>query len=669
MKLPKHLLATPIILGVMILSNSSSFAHNGKLAKAYPLGPIVIDGNFSEWPASATRYNLNTPHSDTKPINGADFNGFFQVGYRLDNQSFYLAITVYDDDFIEDTSANVQWSSQDGLELYVDGTHLQAGSGVASFMYSKKLRNINKAFYDAFAAKAGWEIMEVVMVAKEKVRYYEWRIALGRHLEVGRSLGLDMMLFDRDSDGSFSFAAWGKGGAKYLNPDGLGDVLILPAKSTMSSVSGNIRWDRPTKAELPGAIKFFSLSGKNLWFETELDSAGNYTVELPSGKYELSLRQPYFYTNDSLYSGAFDKPVTIEVKPKKNAKVPEIRISAVAVPDLIPEKGILHEFNEESVRKVDEFIEAYRKYYNIPGVSLALVKDGRMVYHNTYGVKNSFTEQKVQDNTLFEAASITKPVFAYAVQRLAERGEIDLDKPLYQYLPNPDIEYDERYKLITAKHVLTHRTGFPNWRSMNPDGKLDIKFTPGTGYGYSGEGFEYLKKVVEKITGKKVEQVLQEEVIQPMGLYHTFFSENDSLRQLVANGHYNGLPTNVDLPKEPGMAFSMHTEAAIFTRFILFLSEQKGLTKDSYARMFSKQSEFNYDPEDKKPESPAYMGMSLEIRETPFGKSFGHGGNNGDFKCQFEMYNEKGMGYVIFTNSNTSDFLLMAMRKLLIEGR
>ncbi len=83
--------------------------------------------------------------------------------------------------------------------------------------------------------------------------------------------------------------------------------------------------------------------------------------------------------------------------------------------------------------------------------------------------------------------------------------------------------YDERYKLTTAKHVLTHRTGFPNWRWMNEDKKLNLLFTPGTDFNYSGEGFEYLKIVVEKITGKKVEQVLKEEVLDPVGLYHTFF--------------------------------------------------------------------------------------------------------------------------------------------------
>ena len=85
--------------------------------------------------------------------------------------------------------------------------------------------------------------------------------------------------------------------------------------------------------------------------------------------------------------------------------------------------------------------------------------------------------------------------------------------------------------------------------------------------------------------------------------------------------------------------------------------------------MFQKHSEYNYDPGDEKPKYPAYMGMSLEIRETPFGKSFGHGGNNGDFKCKFEVYKDLKMGYVIFTNSNTSYPLLSKLRKFLVEGK
>ena len=204
---------------------------------------------------------------------------------------------------------------------------------------------------------------------------------------------------------------------------------------------------------------------------------------------------------------------------------------------------------------------------------------------------------------------------------------------------------------------------------MNPDGKLNLKFTPGTSYNYSGEGFEYLKMVVEKITGKKVEQVLQEEVIQPVGLWHTFFSRNDSLRSMVAEGHIDMLPNYDELPDAPGMAYSMHTEAKIFTRFMLYLLEQKGLSAQTYNTMLSKHSDYPFEPGDEKPKYPTYMGESLEIRETPWGKSFGHGGNNGDFKCTFRVYKDQKMGYALFTNSNTSDVLLEAIGQFLVEGK
>src|SRR5664279_3386916 len=127
-------------------------------------------------------------------------------------------------------------------------------------------------------------------------------------------------------------------------------------------------------------------------------------------------------------------------------------------------------------------------------------------------------------------------------------------------------------------------------------------------YSYFGEGFEYLKMVIEKITGNKVEQVLQEEVIKPVGLYHTFFSKNDSLQRMAANGHFDGLPSHKDLPEAPGMAYSMQTEAGIFTRFMLYMLEQKGLKPQTYDSMFTKHSDFNYAPGDKKPKYPAYMG-------------------------------------------------------------
>ncbi|SFD16581.1 CubicO group peptidase, beta-lactamase class C family [Chitinophaga sp. CF118] len=644
-------------------------AHNGKVAYAYPLGKINIDGDLSDWPPTTVKYLIKTNISDTKPDGDADFSGFFQLGYRMENHSLYIAFTITDNDFVEDTTENVRWNTQDGLQLSLDARHLPFGSGVASFMYSKKLRNIDNAFYDSFAKNASWDMTEVAFVRKGNKRYYEWRISLGDQLVVDKSIGFDFLVFDRDTDDSFTFMGWGKGDAKYRNPKSLGDVIFLAANEKTATVSGNVSWDKPMKIPLPGEVHLHSVQNPKLWVATDMDSLGNYSVEVPAGKYELLLPYTYFQNGKNVYALEQKKPTMVFVRTGQKNNVPRLTISSTPQPDLIPEKGILHQFGPESFSKVDNFIETYQKYYQIPGVSLALIKDGGLVYYKTYGVRNTFTGEKVDENTLFEAASVTKPVFAFAVQRLAERGIIDLDKPLYLYLPYPDIEYDERYKLMTARHVLTHRTGFPNWRWMNKDGKLNLLFTPGTDYNYSGEGFEYLKKVIEKITGKKVEQILQEEVVHPIGLYHTFFSRNDSLKLMAANGHYDMLPTYDELPEFPGMAYSMYTEARIFTKFMLYLLEQKGLNAQTYKVMFQKHSDYNYKPGDEKPKYPTYMGMSLQLRETPFGKSFGHGGNNGDFKCRFEVYQDLKMGYVIFTNSNTSDALLDALHYFLVEGK
>jgi len=663
------MLKQTFILAILTLLSLPIMAHNGTTGYAYPLGKITIDGDFSDWPRNSVKYPLGVFASDTKPHNESDFSGYFQLGYRSDNHSLYIALTVTDDDFIEDTSSNVRWNTQDALELYLDARHLPFGSGVASFMYSKKLHNTNNSYYDPFAKTATWDIMEVSLRRAGNTRYYEWRIMLGDQLTEGKSIGLDFYAFDMDSDKSFSFASWGPGGSKYVNPRSLSDVIIMPGGERTGTLAGSIEWNKAYIAKLPGHVRLTATHNPKTWVETDLDSLGNYYLEIPAGQYGIVFSDEYFSNNTQLYGASQKEPVQVLVRAGKKTTAPKLMLAVAPAPDLLPEKGVLHDFKPTTANQIDQFIETYQRYYKIPGVSLSIIKDGKLVYAKTYGVRNTFTKQPVDSNTLFEAASVTKPVFAFAIQRLAERGVIDLDKPLYLYLPYDDIAYDERYKLMTARHVLTHRTGFPNWRFMNPDGKLDLKFPPGTAYNYSGEGFEYLKLVIQKITGKKVEQILKEEVIDPVGLYHTFFSRNDSLRQMVANGHFDRLPNYDELPESPGMAYSMHTEARIFTRFMLYLLEQKGLNAQSYETMFRKHSDFNYGPDDKKPRYPSYMGISLEIRETPFGKSFGHGGNNGDFKCRFEVYKDLKMGYAIFTNSNTSDALLEHIREFLVEGK
>ena len=130
---------------------------------------------------------------------------------------------------------------------------------------------------------------------------------------------------------------------------------------------------------------------------------------------------------------------------------------------------------EKTIKEMNAFFESLSDTLRIPGMSVAIINDGKIVYHETFGVVKQGTEDAVTKKTLFEAASLSKPMFSYFVMGQVEKGVIDLDKPLYEYLPYLDIAYDERYKSITARMILSHSSGFPNWRQDS----LKIHFEPG----------------------------------------------------------------------------------------------------------------------------------------------------------------------------------------------
>ncbi len=644
-----------------------SIAHNGSVGYAYPIGPIVIDGDLRDW-TDVKKVTLGL--SDEKHSGENDFSAFFQFGYNLVNKSIYLAFEITDDDYIRDSSKNVRWNTQDALEFYLDLRHSPVGSGLASYLISKDFKNINNTAWDPVAKTASWDQVEYIVRRQGHKTIYECRIVIGDQLVPGKSIGFDVQAFDKDSS-DFTINPWGEGDYKFRNPLSLGDIIFMKSEAKLGSVFGNIHWSKPSKDKRPSQISLTSTVNKLCWVEANVDSNGCYTVLLPLGTYRASL--PGYEMPKDQRIWIVNKTTTITSSHLANS-APTIYLASLATPprpapDGLAAKGILHDFNPARAKQLDAFIAEHQAHYQIPGVSLALIKDGKVVYHKTYGVKNTFTNIPVDANTLFEAASVTKPVFAYAVLRLMEKGIIDLDKPLYEYLPYDDVAHDERYKLITARHVLTHRTGFPNWRSMNADNKLNLKFIPGSDYNYSGEGFEYLKMVVEKITGKKVEQILQEEVLAPIGLYHTYFSKNDTLEKLVCTGHFDNMPSGDGLPGAPGMAYSMHTEAHVFTRFMIHLLNERGLLPDTYKDMLRVHSEYKYDKPEDKPQHHEYMGLSLNIRETPFGLVFGHGGNNGDFRCEFEVYKDLKMGYVLFTNGSGAYPMIEKMKSILVEGK
>ena len=136
----------------------------------------------------------------------------------------------------------------------------------------------------------------------------------------------------------------------------------------------------------------------------------------------------------------------------------------------------------------------------VPGLSIAIVRDARNVWSRGFGVRNSVSKARVDTDTLFEVGSVSKTVFAYAVMKLCEKGVLDLDRPLTNYVSERWIDGDPRFGQITARHVLSHTSGLQNWRSKEEP--LRIDFTPGSRWEYSGEGYSYLQLVVAHLTGR-----------------------------------------------------------------------------------------------------------------------------------------------------------------------
>ena len=172
---------------------------------------------------------------------------------------------------------------------------------------------------------------------------------------------------------------------------------------------------------------------------------------------------------------------------------------------------------------------------SVPGVAMSVVHDERVVWQHHAGVADRKTGRAVASDTLWPAASLSKPVFALAVLRLVDAKKLDLDTPLRTYLPGyaPD---DPRANSITARHVLSHSSGLPNWR-QDDEQPLVPEFQPGSRFRYSGEGYYYLQRVVEHVTATPFEQFMQRAVFAPLMMSSSTYTWRADVASRVVAGH------------------------------------------------------------------------------------------------------------------------------------
>ena len=653
-----------LVFGILLLQVQTANANNGSVALAYPIKDIVIDGNFMDWPMSATRYPLSHYNGDFSSGGTFDLNGYFRIGYNEAEQALYVAMEVTDDLYVQ-SPENPQWWAHDMQVLYIDPQHKDQPTGVLAFeatAYFSKIveQQIN---WDPYVQNASWDMVECEVVRDGNSTRYEWKITLEGFITPGRTLGFDYAVFDKDHEDSNSDTlSWGTNdGVKHECSQCLGDVLLVPDDLELATLSGRV--DLSPKFAKNATLRLISESNQSRHLDIALDSTGGFTQELFPGYYRAFQPTRLFWQDPvHLYRLEPDAMEMVEVKAGGETKIDLPRMSSVLPrPNLIPKEGVLHNTDSDTKNKIDAFVKAYMAHDLVPGASLMVIKEGKPWYYKTYGVQNILTKDAINTNTLFEAASMTKPVFSFVANLMVERGLLDLERPLCEYLPFPELESFPEYKKMTAFHVLTHKSGMPNW------GRTLLR-EPGTEYGYSGEAFEYLKRVIEKITSRKIEDIIRKELIEPQGIGRMEFKQSAGLREVFSRGHMDGTPSIRAIPKEPMVAFSLHTEARAYTDFALTLLQRKGLKPETYKKMMTVHSPFpdNRRETDHPKEG---MGLGIALSESEFGKMFYHSGNNGDFKCLFRMYKDLDMGFVVFTNSNTGNFLADDLALFLIEGK
>ncbi|MEM9923159.1 MAG: serine hydrolase domain-containing protein [Cyanobacteria bacterium P01_D01_bin.50] len=299
---------------------------------------------------------------------------------------------------------------------------------------------------------------------------------------------------------------------------------------------------------------------------------------------------------------------------------------------------------ETVISNLENQIPRLMRNNRIPGISLAVIRDGELFWDKSFGIKHKYRKTSVNNETIFASASLTKPLFGYAVLKMAERGEIDLDAPLTKYTDKPLIN-DPRIKLVTARRVLSHTTGFPNWSGSKP---VWFKNNPGTKFGYSGEGFLYLQNAVEKITQQPLEEYLQENILKPWGMNSSSLIWQPEYANTASYGHNRqGKPKAMSKPKAAGAAGSLRTTAAEYAQFAIAMMNpgtinSNYLTEASLQQMLTSQIKLSYSLD---------WGLGWGLERTNKGNFFWHWGDLVTFKSFTAASKNLKTGIVILTNS------------------
>lgn len=335
--------------------------------------------------------------------------------------------------------------------------------------------------------------------------------------------------------------------------------------------------------------------------------------------------------------------------------------------------------------EIDGKVLTLMKAADVTGVALAILNEGQISYIKAYGFRDADRKLPLTPDSVMSAASFTKVAFAYMVMELVDKGGLNLDKPVYQYLPKPLPDYpnykelagDERYKLITSRLLLSHTSGFANLRWLEEDRKLKIHFEPGTRYAYSGEGLLLLQLVVETITGKPLEALMQEHVFRPLEMTRTSMVWQDRFNGDYANGYDEyGRSLGPQKKQKADAAGSMQTTISDFSRFIQAVMLSKGLKQQTREQMLSAQIRISSkrqfptlenETTDQNESIQLSYGLGWGLYWTPYGKAFFKEGHGDGWRNYTVVFDTPKSGFVIMTNSSNGEGIFKCLLEAAIR--
>ncbi|WP_053228468.1 serine hydrolase domain-containing protein [Spirochaeta cellobiosiphila] len=303
---------------------------------------------------------------------------------------------------------------------------------------------------------------------------------------------------------------------------------------------------------------------------------------------------------------------------------------------------------------VDQAAQNVMAKYKVPGMALAIIENNEISYVGTYGLATP--TNMVTKETIFNVASLTKPLFALSYLHLVQDGMADLDEPLMKYWIDPDVKDDPRLEKLTARLVLSHQSGFPNWRGSN---KLRFLFTPGDRHEYSGEGYQYLRMAMENKTGLTYTELMNQNVFAPLGMNHTILGWSDEISENLANGfdEEGELISSEHLKNRvPNAAASTFTTIEDYARFAAWVSDGASLTPEVFKEMSTLQSVH--------PNPIEFYGLGWRLTQMSESRTIlEHDGREPGVRTLIMVDPVKDRAFVLLTNSSNGELVVPSMVK------